>query len=128
MNYICLYAFAVGEDGDILNLGEKKKKKKKKQTSEVVVRFAHKIVSAYTARARLQGSTLLQEDAFAEATAGGEEEADIIPELGLDKKKKKKKKREVACQLQKMPAKSCISPSTMSTSRRVNDCHDCYVG
>ena len=43
MNYICLYAFAVGEDGDILNLGEKKKKKKKKQTSEVVVRFAHKL-------------------------------------------------------------------------------------
>ncbi len=28
---------AVGEDGDLLNLGEKKKKKKKKQTSEVVV-------------------------------------------------------------------------------------------
>lgn len=60
----------VGEDGDMLNLGEKKKKKKKKQTSEVV------------------------EDAFAELTGGGEEEADIIPELGLDKKKKKKKKRE----------------------------------
>ena len=36
----CLYAFAVGEDGDILNLGDKKKKKKKKQTSEVVVRSA----------------------------------------------------------------------------------------
>lgn len=38
----------------------------------------------------------VQEDAFAELTGGGEEEADIIPELGLDKKKKKKKKREVA--------------------------------
>lgn len=43
-----------------------------------------------------QTSTLVQEDAFAELTGGGEEEADIIPELGLDKKKKKKKKREVA--------------------------------
>ena len=29
---------AVGEDGDILNLGEKKKKKKKKQTTDIVVR------------------------------------------------------------------------------------------
>lgn len=28
---------AVGEDGDLLNLGEKKKKKKKKQTTEAVV-------------------------------------------------------------------------------------------
>ena len=42
-----------------------------------------------------QQCSLLQEDALAEATAGGEEETDIIPELGLDKKKKKKKKREV---------------------------------
>ncbi len=41
---------------------------------------------------------VLQEDAFAEATAGAEEE-EIIPELGLDKKKKKKKKREVSCQV-----------------------------
>ena len=40
---------------------------------------------------------LLQEDAFAEATAGGAEEEEVIPELGLDKKKKKKKKREVSC-------------------------------
>jgi len=39
---------------------------------------------------------LLQEDAFAEATAGGAEEEEVIPELGLDKKKKKKKRREVA--------------------------------
>ena len=38
-----MHAFAVGEDGDILNLGEKKKKKKKKQTSEVVVSPAHSI-------------------------------------------------------------------------------------
>ena len=41
LHYGCLYAFTVGEDGDILNLGEKKKKKKKKQTSEVVVRLAN---------------------------------------------------------------------------------------
>lgn len=40
---------------------------------------------------------MLQEDAFAEATAGGAEEEEAIPELGLDKKKKKKKKREVSC-------------------------------
>ena len=40
---------------------------------------------------------LLQEDAFAEATAGAAEEEEVIPELGLDKKKKKKKKREVSC-------------------------------
>ena len=33
--------YTVGEDGDLLNLGEKKKKKKKKQTSDVVVRIPH---------------------------------------------------------------------------------------
>lgn len=53
-NYGCLYAFTVGEDGDILNLGEKKKKKKKKQTSEVVVRSTNmQNFLAYTVRARL---------------------------------------------------------------------------
>jgi len=41
---------AVGEDGDLLNLGEKKKKKKKKQTSEVVVNM-----TACSKRASSQG-------------------------------------------------------------------------
>lgn len=78
-----------------------------------------------------QGSTLLQEDAFAEATAGGEEEADIIPELGLDKKKKKKKKREVAQMsllVAKVAIRTCTSLSTLSASRRVTDFHGCYAG
>ena len=89
---------AVGEDGDVLNLGEKKKKKKKKQTSEVVVSPGNRSQASLGIyyQSKTQGGTLLQEDAFAEATAGGEEEADIIPELGLDKKKKKKKKREAS--------------------------------
>ena len=38
---------AVGEDGDLLNLGEKKKKKKKKQTSEVVVNMTTPSKLAY---------------------------------------------------------------------------------
>ena len=40
----------------------------------------------------------MQEEALAEATAGGEEDEEAVPELGLglDKKKKKKKKREAS--------------------------------
>ena len=45
---------AVGEDGDLLNLGEKKKKKKKKQTSEVVVNMTT-FSKLLLARARLPG-------------------------------------------------------------------------
>ncbi len=45
---------AVGEDGDLLNLGEKKKKKKKKQTSEVVVNMItySKLASSHPRQAR----------------------------------------------------------------------------
>lgn len=47
----------------------------------------------------------MQEEALAEATAGGEEDDEVVPELGLglDKKKKKKKKREVSS----APCMSC---------------------
>jgi len=41
------FVVAVGEDGDLLNLGEKKKKKKKKQTSEVVVNMTTPSKLAY---------------------------------------------------------------------------------
>lgn len=100
----------------MLNLGEKKKKKKKKQTSEVVVSsfFSRQTFQRFTAGYGRLRVNVLQEDAFAEATAGGEEEEEeeIIPELGLDKKKKKKKKREV--RLSRFSYADCVcSPQNM---------------
>lgn len=90
---------SVGEDGDLLNLGEKKKKKKKKQTTEAVVSDAMQcVVDRHASTTCSHSGRTLQEEALAEATAGGEEDEEAIPELGLglDKKKKKKKKREVS--------------------------------
>ena len=82
-----------------MNLGEKKKKKKKKQTTEAVVSGALQCAVDRHASSRSSHSgRILQEEALAEATAGGEEDEEAVPELGLglDKKKKKKKKREVS--------------------------------